>query len=404
MKAVRPLLRPIALAGCLLAVASVPAMAQSGDFRACLDAIRDTAVGQGVPQGTADQALRTVTPDPRVLELDGRQPEFTLTLGRYLANAISAERIAKGQQMLARHRAVLDPIEREYGVQASYLVSFWGLETNYGAIMGDFSVIRSLATLACRSKRAAFFANELVQALKILANNHMTVAQMKGSWAGAMGNTQFMPSTYVNYAVDRDGNGRVDLWTSLPDVFASSANFLSRSGWKRGQPSHDEVVLPPGFDYARVDLSTERPVREWQSLGVRYADGRPLADFGERAAIAQPAGYRGPAFMLWPNYKVIMIWNRSQLYAISVGELARQIAGGPGLMQPPPADDQPLARETVIDMQGRLQRLGLYGDEIDGLLGPRTRAAIRDFQIRARVVADGYPTADTVARLRAAAP
>ncbi|TWT05082.1 lytic murein transglycosylase [Reyranella sp. CPCC 100927] len=395
----------ILLAGGLLAtMGNSSATAQSSDFRACLDAIRDTAAGQGVPQAVADQALRTITPDPRVIDLDGKQPEFTLTLGRYLGNAISAERIAKGQQLLARHRALLDPVEREYGVQSAYLVAFWGLETNYGTIMGDFSVIRSLATLACQTKRGAFFSNELVQALKILSRNHMSAAQMKGSWAGAMGNTQFMPSTYVNYAVDRDGDGRVDLWASLPDVFASSANFLSKSGWKRGQPSHEEVALPQAFDYARVDLSTERTAREWQALGVRYADGRSLNDFGERAAIALPAGYRGPAFLLWPNYKTIMVWNRSQLYALSVGELARQIQGGSGLMRQPPADDQPLSREAVFDLQGRLQRLNLYSDEIDGLLGPRTRAAIRDFQVRAGVIADGYPTLDTLARLRTAAP
>jgi len=345
-----------------------------------------------------------VTPDPRVIELDSRQPEFTLTLGRYLGNAINAERITKGQQMLARHRGLLDPIERDYGVQATYLVAFWGLESGYGSFTGDFAVIRSLATLACQTKRAAFFSNELVQALKILARNHMTVAQMKGSWAGAMGNTQFMPSTYVNYAVDRDGDGRADLWTSLPDVFASSANFLSKSGWKRGQPSHDEVALPAGFDYARTDLSSERTTREWHALGVRLADGRPIGDFGERAAIALPAGHRGPAFLLWPNYKVILIWNRSQLYAISVGLLAQQIAGGPGLLRPPPADDQPLPRDVVLDLQSRLQRLGLYSEDIDGLLGPRTRNAIRDFQVRAGVVADGYPSPDTLARLRAAAP
>jgi membrane-bound lytic murein transglycosylase B len=383
---------------------AAPAAAQTGDFRACLATIREQAVAQGVPAASADQALRGVTPDPKVIDLDGRQPEFTLTLGRYLGNAISAERIARGQQLLARHRGLLEPIEREYGVQPAYLMSFWGLETNYGGYMGDFAVIRSLATLACQTKRAAFFSNELVQALKILSRNQMNPAQMKGSWAGAMGNTQFMPSTYVNHAVDRDGDGRVDLWTSLPDVFASSANFLAKSGWKRAQQSHDEVVLPAGFDYARIDLAVERTAREWQALGVRRADGQPLVDLGERAAIAVPAGHRGPAFLLWPNYKVIMIWNRSQLYALSVGELARQILGGPGLLRPPPADDQPLARDAVIDLQTRLQRLGLYGDEVDGLLGPRTRAALRDFQVRAGVIADGYPSPDTLARLRTAAP
>jgi membrane-bound lytic murein transglycosylase B len=392
-------------AGLVLAVSGgAPSLAQTPDFRACLDTIRAAAVAQGVPAATAEQALRTVTPDPRVVDLDNRQPEFTLTLGRYLGNAISPERVARGQQQLAQHRTLLQAVERDYGVAPPYLVAFWGLETNYGGFMGDFAVIRSLATLACQTKRAAFFSGELVQALKILAGNHMTTAQMRGSWAGAMGNTQFMPSTYVNHGVDRDGDGRVDLWNSLPDVFASSANFLARSGWKRGQPSHEEVQLPAGFDYARTDLAVERTAREWQALGVLLADGRPIADFGERAAITLPAGHRGPAFLLWPNFKVIMIWNRSQLYALSVGELARQVAGGAGLVRPPPADDQPLPRNAVFDLQSRLQRLGLYTDEIDGLLGPRTRAAIRDFQVKAGLIADGYPTQELLVRLRAASP
>ncbi|QQS14111.1 MAG: lytic murein transglycosylase [Rhodospirillales bacterium] len=392
----------IAIAATSMA-ASPPVFAQS-DFTACLESIREQAVAQGVPRATADGALRGLTPDPRVVDLDGRQPEFSLTLGRYLGNAISAERVAKGQQMLARHRAQLDAIEREFGVPPAYIVSFWGMESNYGAFTGDFPVIRSVATLACQTARREFFSNELVQALRILAANRMTPAQMKGSWAGAMGNTQFMPSTYTAYAIDRDGDGRVDLWRSLPDVFGSSANYLAKVGWKRGQPSHEEVLLPASFDYARVDPTVERPIREWRAMGIARADGRPLSDSTEKAALALPAGHRGPAFLLWPNYKVIMIWNRSQLYAIAIGQLAAQIDGRPGLIRQPPADDQPLARADVVDLQNRLQRLGLYQDDVDGLLGPKTRAAFRAFQVRAKLVADGYPTPDGLARLRAASP
>jgi membrane-bound lytic murein transglycosylase B len=384
--------------------AAVVQQIQGADFQACLGNIKAMALREGVPDSVADQALSGLTPDQRVLDLDSRQPEFTLTLARYLANAISPERIAKGRQMLAQHRTLLQAVERDYGVQPHYLVAFWGLESGYGTFVGDFSVVRSVATLACRTRRAQFFAGETVQALRILASQHMQAVQMKGSWAGAMGNTQFMPSTFVRYGVDRDGDGRIDLWRSLPDVFASSANFLNKSGWQRGQDSHIEVSLPQGFPYDRVDLNEERTAREWRTLGVTQADGRPLPDFADRAAIAIPAGYRGPAFLMLPNFKTIMVWNRSVLYALSVGVLARQIAGGPGLVRDSPPDDQPISRDTAVDMQQRLIKLALYSEEADGLIGPKTRASLRAFQIRAGLVADGHPSPETLARLRAAAP
>lgn len=384
--------------------ATVVQQIQGADFQACLGNIKAMALREGVPEAVADQALSGLTPDQRVLDLDSRQPEFTLTLGRYLANAISADRVARGRQMLAQHRGLLQAVERDYGVQPHYIVAFWGLESGYGSFVGDFPVVRSVATLACRTRRAQFFAGETVQALRILASQGMQAAQMKGSWAGAMGNTQFMPSTFTAHGVDRDGDGRVDLWRSLPDVFASSANFLSKSGWKRGQDSHIEVSLPQGFAYDRVDLGEERTAREWRALGVMGADGQPLPDFAERAAIAIPAGHRGPAFLMLPNFRTVMNWNRSVLYAISVGVLARQIAGGSSLVRQPPADDQPLSRETAFDVQQRLIKLSLYSDEADGLIGPKTRAGLRAFQIRAGLVADGHPSPETLARLRAAAP
>lgn len=374
------------------------------DFSGCVQNILTMASREGIPPAVARPALEGLTPDQRVLDLDARQPEFTLTLGRYLNNAISAERIAKGRQMLGQHRALLEVVERDYGVQPEYLVAFWGLESGYGTFMGDFSVLRSVVTLACRTRRAQFFAGEAIEALRILAAQHMQPAQLKGSWAGAMGNTQFMPSTFTRFGVDRDGDGRIDLWRNLPDVFGSSANFLNKSGWKRGQHSHIEVTLPQGFAYDRVDLNEERSAREWRALGVTQSDGRPLPDFADRAAITIPAGHRGPAFLMLPNFKTVMIWNRSVLYAISVGVLARQIAGGPGLLRAPPADDQPLSRDAAIDLQSRLIRLSLLNDEADGLIGPKTRASIRAFQIRSGLVADGHPSPETLTRLRTAAP
>jgi membrane-bound lytic murein transglycosylase B len=376
-----------------------PAVAQNG-FQDCLQNIRAEALRQGVPAATIDAAFRGLAPDPKVLDLDARQPEFTLTYGKYIANAITPDRVAKGQQKLAQYRGLLDALQREYGVPGQYLVAFWGVETNYGAYMGDFSALRSVATLACMTKRTEFFSNETVQALRILADNHMTTQQMKGSWAGAMGNMQFMPSTFTRYAVDRDGNGRIDIWNSMPDAFASAANFLRGIGFRPGLPAAEEVFLPPNFPLDQADTTVEKPVRAWAALGVKRAAGGPLPASDEPAAIILPAGWRGPAFILYPNFKAVMNWNRSTLYALSVSILAQQIAGGPPVAQAAPTDDEPLSRNTVVDIQNRLARLGLYTDEADGLLGPKTRSAVRLFQKQAGLPADGHPTPEMVARLQ----
>ena len=378
-----------------------PAYAQDRDFHACLDTIKAEAVRQGVPASVVDNAFRGLTPDQRVVDLDSRQPEFTLTYGKYIGSAISPERIQRGQQRLAQHRGILTQLEQEYGVPPQYIMSFWGLETNYGGFMGDFQVVRSVTTLACMTKRQAFFSNEAVQALRILAMNHMTSAQMKGSWAGAMGNMQFMPSTFTKWAVDRDGNGRVDIWTSLLDAFTSAANFLRGIGFRPGLPSSDEVVLPQNFPLDQADTTVDKPVREWQRLGVRLAGSRPLPNSDEPASILLPAGHRGPAFIIYPNFKAVMNWNRSTLYALSVGILAKQIAGGAGVQHPAPADDEPLSRDTVIDLQTRLARLNLYTDDVDGLLGPKTRSALRLFQKQVGLPPDGHPSHETVRRLQA---
>ena len=383
------------------ALLSTPAWAQSGDFRDCLQGIKTEATRQGVPASVADKAFQGLTPDQKVVDLDGRQPEFSLTYAKYVGGTVSADRIAKGQQRMAQHRTLLDALQAEYGVPPQYLMAFWGIETNYGGYMGDFRVVRSVSTLACMTKRTAFFSNETVQALRILNMNHMTSDQMRGSWAGAMGNMQFMPSTFTKWAVDRDGNGRIDIWNSLPDAFASAANFLRGIGFKPGLPSSEEVVLPRGFALDQADASIEKPVRAWAASGVKKAGGGALPASDEPSSIILPAGFRGPAFILYPNFKAVMNWNRSTLYALSVGILARQIAGGPGVQQAAPDDDQPISRDTVIDIQTRLARLGLYKDDTDGLLGPKTRSALRLFQQQTSLPADGHPSAETVRKLQA---
>jgi membrane-bound lytic murein transglycosylase B len=378
-----------------------PALAQN-DFQACLQNIQGEATRQGVPAQVADRAFQGLTPDQKVVDLDQRQPEFSLTYAKYVGASVTPERVVKGQQKMAQHRALLDALQAEYGVPPQYIMAFWGMETNYGGFMGDFQVVRSVATLGCMTKRQAFFSNETVQALRILATNHMTREQMRGSWAGAMGNMQFMPSTFMKWGVDRDGNGRIDLWNSLPDAFASAANFLRGIGFKPGLPSSEEVFLPQGFPLDQADSTIEKPVRAWAAMGVKKAGGAPLANVDDAASIILPAGWRGPAFILYPNFKAVMNWNRSTLYALAVGVLARQIAGGPPVMQAPPGDDEPLSRDTVIDLQSRLTKLGLYTDETDGLLGPKTRSAVRLFQKQAGLPADGHPTPDVVRRLQQA--
>ena len=319
------------------------------------------------------------------------------------APRVSVERIAKGQQKLAQNRALLDAIQGEYGVPPQYIMAFWGLETNYGGYMGDFQVVRSVATLGCMTKRTAFFSNETVQALRILVLDRMTREQLRGSWAGAMGNMQFMPSTFMKWGVDRDGNGKIDLWTSLPDSFASAANYLRGVGFKPGLPSSEEVFLPQGFPFDQADTTIEKPVRAWAAMGVKRAGNAPLPNVDDPASITLPAGWRGPAFILYPNFKAVMNWNRSTLYALAVGILAQQIVGGPPVMQSAPADDEPLSHNTIVDMQSRLAKLGLYSDEADGLLGPKTRSAVRLFQKQVGLPADGHPTPDVVRRLQQAA-
>jgi membrane-bound lytic murein transglycosylase B len=381
------------------ALFAVPAAAQT-DFQSCLQNIRSEALKQGVPAQVADTALRGLTPDQKVLDLDARQPEFSLTYGKYIGNSITPDRVAKGQQKLTQYGALLNQLQGEYGIPPQYLVSFWGMETNYGTYMGDFSALRSVTTLACMTKRTAFFTNEAVQGLKILASNHMTTQQMKGSWAGAMGNMQFMPSTFTKYAVDRDGNGKIDIWASMPDAFASAANFLRGIGFRPGLPAAEEVVLPQNFPLDQADTTVEKAVRAWAQMGVKRAAGGALPATDENASIILPAGWRGPAFILYPNFKAVMNWNRSTLYALAVSLLAQQIAGGPGVMQAPPDDDQPLSHDTVVDMQNRLAKLGFYTDEADGLLGPKTRSAVRLFQKQAGLPADGHPTNEVIARLQ----
>lgn len=375
---------------------------QPAAFERCVADLKRKAAAEGVSATVVSRAFDRIMPNPRVIELDRKQPEFSQTFWQYLDARVSDTRIQRGREMLAVHGNLLRDVEARYGVQARYLVAFWGLESNFGDYTGEMDVIEALTTLACDQRRSRFFESELMHALSIADEGSIPVEMMEGSWAGAMGQSQFMPSTFVRYAIDFDRDGRRDLWRSVPDMLASSANFLQSVGWRAGEDWGEEVILPPGFDYALADGATERTLSEWNRLGVRRASGDPLPESRFAAPIVLPAGHRAPAFLLYPNFDVIKRWNNSTLYAIAVGHLADRIVGRGPFVKPRPPGEEPLRREEVEEIQRRLVMLGYDAGEADGIVGPMTRSAARDFQKSIGIPADGYPNPDLLRRLRQA--
>ena len=390
----------VALALLFLAPA---AGAQDADFEAWLNGVRRDAKAAGISQATIEAALTGLNPIERVLELDRRQPEFTRTFWSYLDRAVTPGRIERGRELLAEHGELLGRVQRRYNVQPRYLVAFWGLESNFGKYTGGFSVIGALATLAYDARRGDFFRAQLLDALRIIDQGHIGLAEMEGSWAGAMGQLQFIPSTFVGYAVDFDGDGRRNIWTDLPDVFGSAANYLSSIGWRGDEKWGREVRLPDGFDWELAGLKLRKPIAEWRRLGVRRADGGalPVADIS--GAIVAPGGHKGPVFLVYGNFHKILNWNRSLLYAIAVGHLADRIVGRGALRTARPAKEEPLSRAQVAEMQDLLAQLGFDAGEPDGVVGSRTRAALRAFQRAAKVPPDGYPTPDLLSNIRRSA-
>ena len=368
-----------------------------------LEALREEARGKGISDATLDAALRGLAPVMRVIELDRRQPEFIQTFWTYLRQRVSDARIERGQALLAKHRDLLDKIHAEYGVPPRYLIAFWGLETNFGDNLGGFRVIDALATLAYDQRRPHFFRVQLLYALQIIEEGHISPDAMTGSWAGAMGHMQFIPSTFTRYAVDYTGDGRKDIWGSLPDAFSSAANFLSSLGWRPGESWGREVRLPGGFDLMLATTDSKKKLAEWSALGVRGADGLALPEVDIEGSILLPQGHKGPAFLVYDNFRVIMRWNRSILYAISVGHLADRIAGLPQIANGQDAEHEPLSREETEELQQLLNRFGFDAGPADGLPGPRTHAAIRAFQKEHSLPPDGYPEPAMLKRLRAMA-
>jgi len=382
----------------LLAVlATFPAHAQTG-FDDWLAAFRQEAAAQGISAATLDAALTGIQPVERVVQLDRRQPEFLQTFSDYLRVRVTANRVVRGQALMAEHAALLDAVEQQYGVPKAVLVSFWGLETNYGATLGNHNVPASLATLAFDGRRSAFFRGQLLDALRIIDAGHVSAIDMKGSWAGAMGHMQFMPSTFRAYALDGDGDARIDLWQSIPDAMHSGANYLKRAGWRTGEPVAIEVRPPQNFDWRRASIANRQPVAQWAALGVKPVDGSPLPAVAGRSAIVLPQGWQGPAFMVFDNFDVVMRWNRSVNYALAVAQLAKQIAGGDGLALLS-GEAGALGTAQLQTLQKALNELGFNAGEADGLLGPRTQTAIRQYQAMHRLPVDGYPAPSLLAHV-----
>ncbi len=359
---------------------------------------RTSARAAGIDEATLQSAFDDVRFVPRVVVSDRAQPEFTRTVWAYLDSAVSAQRVARGQDKLRQLRPGVDAITAPYGVPTEVIVAIWGMESNYGSNVGDIPTIDALATLGFEGRRETWARGQLLAALKILQNRDIPRAQMIGSWAGAMGQTQFLPSNFLAYAVDADGDGRRDIWGSVPDVMASTANFLARSGWQAGQPWGLEVRLPPGFDYARAD-DVRQPASQWASEGVQSMDGAPLPAL-EGAAILLPAGARGPAFLVGQNFRTILRYNNSTSYALAVGLLAQKLAGGPGVQTPWPRDLQALSSSQVRALQTALNARGFDTGTPDGTMGPATRRGVRQYQLSVGLPADGYPTLDLLQRLQ----
>ncbi|MDR4518782.1 MAG: lytic murein transglycosylase [Nitrosomonas sp.] len=388
------------LAGALLLS---PAIVASQQFSQCVSELKSKARQQGISDNTINTVLGKVKHLARVIELDRRQPEFTQTFAGYFNARITNERIRNGRRLLEAHRELLNKIELETGIPAKYLVSFWGLESNFGGYFGDWSVPDSLTTLACDQRRSAFFTQELFNALRIIDAGDITPERMVGSWAGAMGHMQFMPSTFLNYAKDADGDGRRDLWGSIEDAMASAANFLRKMGWNPDLEWGQEVKLPSDFDYSLAGSNHQRTLSDWAALGVTPVSGPSLLPTGQKAALLVPAGHRGPAFLVTQNFQVIMRWNRSEYYALSVGHLADRIYGEPELSRQPPADGIKISREQVRQLQSDLHALGIDPGGVDGVMGPQTRKAISIFQHRTQRIADGYLDSTLLEAVRAAA-
>jgi lytic murein transglycosylase len=377
--------------------AAAPAAA---DFDSCVAGIRASAAQKGVSASTFDRVMSGVTPDPKVVEAMETQPEFKTPIWDYMAFLVDQKRVDDGRQMMARHAAALSSAEARYGVDRYAIAAVWGVESDYGQLPGRWSLAQALSTLVCTGpRRQDYFRGELIAALQIVERGDLTPDELRGSWAGAVGQTQFMPSTYLRLAVDGDGDGRRDLVGSTADALHSTANYLARSGWVTGTAWGYEVQLPA--HYAGPSGRTQKqPMSAWSGLGIRRIDGSPLAG-SANAALLIPAGPAGPAFLVLKNFDVIYSYNAAEAYALAIGVLSDQLRGGRGIQTPWPTDDRGLSRAERKEVQELLLRRGYDIGEADGAIGARTRQALTQYQARIGLPADGRAGGHVLDALRA---
>ncbi len=363
-----------------------------------LQEIKKEALNVGITRKTINATFKNAKLIPRVIRMDRAQPEFISPFLDYMARRVTPEKIERGRNMLQQNAELLSKTEVQYGVPANLLVAFWGMETNYGANQGDFGLPSSLVTLAYDGRRAAFFREQLIDVMRIVDAGYMPVKSLRGSWAGALGHMQFMPSTMMQHGVDADGDGKINLKASMPDVFASAANYLRNVGWKKDEPAMLEVKLPVGFDYAMAQISLKKNTAEWSALGVVKVDGGDLPNVAQ-AAILLPQGWRGPAIMVFPNFDVVMDWNRSVNYALSVLFLSENLLTDTPLHGGAEAETGALSFNQMWALQLKLNALGYDCGPPDGFPGLKTQVAIRQYQASQQLPQDGYASPSLLARL-----
>lgn len=373
----------------------------AANFHSCIERLWPAAARRGISRSVYQANTTSLTPDLRIMDLLDNQPEFTKSFWDYLDILVTNERIEQGRALLEKYRSAFDAVERAYGVDRYTIAAIWGVETNYGTLTGDRSVVRSTGTLACIGRRQSYFREEFLSTLEILQHGDVRPDRLVGSWAGAFGPTQFMPTAFKKYAVDFDRDGRRDVVDLVPDIIASTANNLKRDGWVSGQTWGYEVVVPATIDFRLADRAQTLPIRDWARYGITRPDGKPFPRPDDRAFLLIPAGVQGPGFLMLENFRVIMKYNPAEAYALAIGHLADRLRGGGPFVQAWPRYERVLSRTERLELQQLLARHGYDVGEPDGHLGLKTRAAIRDFQAKSGRVPDGFASAGILDQLRA---